>query len=78
MVEATQLLMQVAKVFFPRNMGGGLVFRLIIIRVCVSLEEAQRGFKDLYPLDVMFLKLIKSSLLKKVRGKDVSNCYSQK
>jgi hypothetical protein len=28
----------------------------------LSLAEAMRGFKDLYPLDVMFLKLIKSSL----------------
>jgi hypothetical protein len=34
MVEATQRLMQVAKVFFPRNMGGSLVFGLIVTRVC--------------------------------------------
>jgi hypothetical protein len=75
MVEATQRLMQVAKVFFPMNMCGGLVLRLIVTRVCVSvlcgrsskscvlsLAEAERSFKDLYPLDVMILKLIKSSL----------------
>jgi hypothetical protein len=55
-------------------MGDGLVFGLIVTRVYVSvcdrsskscvlsLTEAGRGCKDLYFLDVMFLKLIKSSL----------------
>jgi hypothetical protein len=78
MVEATQRLMQVAKDFFPGNMCGGLVFGLIVPRVwvnacgrssksCVlSLAEARRSFKDLYPLDVMFLKLIKSYFSKKI------------
>lgn len=64
---------------FPRNVDGSLVFGLIVTRVCInvcgcssksyvlSLAEAGRSFKDLYPLDVMFLKLIKSSLSKKVK-----------
>jgi hypothetical protein len=55
-------------------MGGGLVFGLIVTKVYVSmcdhsskscmllLVEAERGFKDMYPFDIMFLKLIKSSL----------------
>lgn len=36
-MEATQRLIQVVKVFFPMNMGGGVVFGLIVTRVCVSV-----------------------------------------